>query len=52
LVVVKARTSKAEVCGGDFEAIIDCTHWGLDFLVEKGKTKTVKLEIETEAIRQ
>ncbi|PRA52702.1 hypothetical protein CQ062_17445 [Ochrobactrum sp. MYb68] len=43
---------KAEVCGGDFEATIDRTQWGVDFLVKEGMAKMVKLEIQAEAIKQ
>ncbi|MDU0340504.1 YceI family protein [Bosea rubneri] len=43
---------KAEVCGGDFEASIDRTEWGVDFLVKEGVTKMVTLKIQAEAIKQ
>ena len=40
---------KTEVCGGDFEATIDRTQWGMDFLVAAGMSKNVKLTIQIEA---
>ncbi|GAA5094506.1 YceI family protein [Wohlfahrtiimonas larvae] len=42
----------AEVCGGDFTAIIDRTLWGIDFLVDMGMTKDVVLQIQVEAVKQ
>ncbi|HWD12247.1 YceI family protein [Pseudochrobactrum sp. sp1633] len=43
---------KAEVCGGDFEATIDRTQWGVDFLVKEGMEKMVTLKIQAEAVKQ
>lgn len=43
---------KAEVCGGDFSATIDRTKWGMDYLVDSGMTKNVRLDIQIEAIKQ
>ncbi|MGB4882863.1 MAG: YceI family protein [Neisseria sp.] len=42
---------KAEVCGGDFETIIDRTQWGMDYLVNIGMSKQVKLTIQIEAVK-
>lgn len=41
-----------EVCGGDFEATIDRTQWGVDFGVQWGSPKEVKLIIQIEAVKQ
>jgi polyisoprenoid-binding protein YceI len=43
---------KREVCGGDFEAVIDRTAFGIDFGLARGVSKEVKLAIQVEAIRQ
>ena len=43
---------KTEVCGGDFEATIDRTKWGMDYLVSAGMSKNVKLNIQIEAAKQ
>ena len=43
---------KREVCGGDFEATIDRTQWGLDYGVSFGQPKNVRLIIQAEAIKQ
>ncbi|AXH63356.1 YceI family protein [Providencia huaxiensis] len=43
---------KADVCGGDFEATIDRTQWGIDFLVKDGMTQNVTIKIQAEAIKQ
>ena len=43
---------KTEVCGGDFETVIDRTKWGMDYLVSAGMTKQVKLNIQIEAAKQ
>lgn len=42
---------KAQVCGGDFEAVIDRTQWGMDYGVAYGLTKEVKLDIQIEAAK-
>lgn len=42
----------AQVCGGDFEATIDRTKWGVDKYVDFGVTKTVKLAIQVEAYKK
>lgn len=43
---------KREVCGGDFEATIDRTQWGLNYGVEWGFPKNVRLVVQIEAIKQ
>lgn len=43
---------KREVCGGDFEATIDRTAYGLNYGVDWGFPKNVKLVIQVEAIKQ
>lgn len=40
---------KTQVCGGDFSATIDRTKWGMNYLVDAGMTKQVKLNIQIEA---
>ena len=40
---------KKEVCGGDFSTTIDRTKWGVDYLVDAGMTKKVRLDIQIEA---
>lgn len=44
--------NNAEVCGGDFTATIDRTQWGMNYLVDMGMTKEVKLDIQLEAVKQ
>lgn len=43
---------KTEVCGGDFSTTIDRTKWGMNYLVNAGMTKNVKLDIQIEAVKQ
>lgn len=43
---------KREVCGGDFEATIDRTQWGMDYGVSFGQPKNVRLIVQAEAIKQ
>lgn len=43
---------KREVCGGDFEATIDRSQWGLNYGVEYGFPKNVRLVVQIEAIKQ
>ena len=43
---------KREVCGGDFEATIDRTQWGMNYGVEWGFPKTVRLIAQIEAVKQ
>ncbi|MFG6448735.1 YceI family protein [Roseateles sp. BYS180W] len=40
------------VCGGDFEATIDRTLWGIDYGIKWGFPKDVKLVIQVEAVQQ
>ena len=43
---------KREVCGGDFEATIDRTQWGVDYGVAYGFPKQVRLVLQIEAVKQ
>ena len=43
---------KREVCGGDFEATIDRTAFGMNYGVDWGFPKAVRLAIQVEAIKQ
>jgi polyisoprenoid-binding protein YceI len=43
---------KREVCGGDFEATIDRTQWGMDYGVNYGITKSIRIVIQVEAVAQ
>ncbi|QMT40997.1 YceI family protein [Neisseria shayeganii] len=43
---------KARVCGGDFSATIDRTLWGMNYLLEAGIPKNVRLDIQIEAAKQ
>lgn len=43
---------KREVCGGDFEATLDRTQFGLNYGVDWGFPKNVRLVIQVEAIKQ
>ncbi|SNB82346.1 Uncharacterised protein [Kingella negevensis] len=38
--------AKTEVCGGDFSTTIDRTKWGMNYLVDAGMTKNVRLDIQ------
>ncbi|MEG0200068.1 MAG: YceI family protein [Comamonas sp.] len=43
---------KREVCGGDFEATIDRTQWGVNYGIPYGFPKTVRLVLQIEAVKQ
>lgn len=43
---------KTEVCGGDFEATIDRTQWGVNYGIDWGFTKNVRLVLQLEAVKQ
>ena len=43
---------KREVCGGDFETNIDRTQWGMNYGVEWGFPKNVRLVVQIEAVKQ
>lgn len=43
---------KREVCGGDFETTIDRTQFGVNYGVEWGFPKNVRLVIQVEAVKQ
>ncbi len=44
--------TKREVCGGDFEATIDRTAFGMNYGIDWGFPKTAHLVIQAEAIKQ
>ena len=44
--------AKTEVCGGDFSTTIDRTKWGVNYLVDAGMTKNVRIDIQIEAAKQ
>lgn len=46
------QRAKTEACGGDFEAVIDRTQWGMNYLVEIGMPKTVRIGATIEAFKQ
>ena len=43
---------KKEVCGGDFEATIDRSQWGLNYAVDFGVPKQVRLVLQIEAAKK
>ena len=43
---------KREVCGGAFEATIDRTQWGMNYGVDWGFAKNVRLVVQVEAVKQ
>lgn len=43
---------KTEVCGGDFTTTIDRSKWGMNYLVDVGMTKKVKIDIQIEAAKR
>ncbi|CAM3910556.1 YceI family protein [Paracidovorax anthurii] len=43
---------KREVCGGDFETTIDRTLFGLDYAVQYGVPKNVRIVAQIEAVKQ
>lgn len=43
---------KREVCGGDFEATIDRTAFGVDYAVDMGFQKSIRILAQIEAARQ
>ena len=43
---------KTEVCGGDFEATIDRTQWGVNYGIDWGFPKEVRLVLQMEAVKQ
>ncbi len=43
---------KREVCGGDFETTIGRTQWGMNYGVEWGFPKNVRLVVQIEAVKQ
>jgi polyisoprenoid-binding protein YceI len=43
---------KREVCGGDFETTIDRTQFGMNYGIDWGFPKNVKLVVQVEAVKQ
>ena len=43
---------KREVCGGDFEGTLDRTAFGMDYGVQYGFDKNVRLIVQVEAVKQ
>lgn len=43
---------KREVCGGDFETVIDRSAYGLNYALQYGIPKEVRLVIQVEAVKQ
>lgn len=43
---------KREVCGGDFETTIDRTQFGINYGIDWGFPKNVKLVVQVEAVKQ
>lgn len=44
--------AKTQACGGDFEAVIDRTQWGMDYAVDMGIARNVTISATVEAHRQ
>ena len=44
--------SKREVCGGDFDATIDRTAFGMDYGIKWGFPKNVRMIVQIEAVKQ
>ena len=44
--------AKTEACGGDFEAVIDRTQWGMNFGIDFGMPKNVTITATIEAFKQ
>ena len=44
--------AKTEACGGDFEAVIDRTLWGMNFATDFGMPKQVKITATIEAFKR
>lgn len=43
---------KREVCGGDFETVIDRTAYGMNYGVDWGFPKNVRIVVQVEAVKQ
>ncbi len=43
---------RREVCGGDFESVIDRTQWGINYGLIFGFPRSVRLLVQVEAIKQ
>ena len=47
-----AMFENKEVCGGDFETVIDRTKWGVNYLSGKGVPDEAKITIQIEAVKK
>lgn len=43
---------KKEVCGGDFETVLDRSQFGLNYGINFGFPKEVKIVIQVEAVKK
>jgi polyisoprenoid-binding protein YceI len=43
---------KREVCGGDFEGVLDRTQYGMNYGIDWGFPKNVRLVVQVEAVKQ
>jgi polyisoprenoid-binding protein YceI len=43
---------KREVCGGDFETTFDRTAFGVDYGIQYGFSKDIKVIVQVEAVKQ
>ena len=48
---IRDRLFGRTVCGGEFEAVIDRTAFGIDYLVRFAMPKEVRLLVQMEAIQ-
>ncbi len=46
------RMLKREVCGGDFETVIQRSQWGMNYGSNFGFADNVRLVVQVEAIKQ
>ena len=46
------RMAKAEACGGDFEATIDRTLWGMNYLAKEMGNAQVRIGVTIEAFKK
>lgn len=44
--------AKTEVCGGDFSVTLDRTKWGMNYLIDVGMAKNVRIDIQVEAVKK
>lgn len=46
------QRAATQACGGDLEAVLDRTQWGMDYLVDAGMPRDVRITATMEAFRQ